>query len=178
METVLSAKEIATPLHKAMSGTLVSVAVFGESVLEGWKVRLWQFPDELAEAMVRHYLKFFALWGVIDRLERRDAGLWMRQTLVDASFNLLGTLAGLNRQYFTAFQFKRTGAFVRALALAPKEFEPRLAGLWEVPVRRAAADLRELVRETTELVERHMPGVDTAACRRALARDDGAWKME
>lgn len=177
MRKVLDAKEIATPLHKAMSGTLVSIAVCGGDVLEEWKREIRAFPDSLAEAMVKHYLKFFAVWGVIDRLAIRDAELWLRQTTADSSFNILGTLTGLNRQYFTSFQFKRAGSFIRTLKVAPARLGERLDSLWRMDIRLAVKELRSLVQETVEIVEREMPGADTAAARKALARDDRAWKM-
>lgn len=177
MRRVLTAEDVASPLHKAMSGTLVSLAVKGEDVLEGWKRELRAFPDVLARAMVKHYLKFFAVWGVIDRLERRDGQLWLRQTLADSSFNILGTLAGINRQYFTSFQFKRAGAFIRTLKMAPPRLAERLDSIWGVDVRSAAAVLKVLVAETVEIVEREMPGADTVGARKALARDDRAWTM-
>ena len=42
---------------------------------------------------------------------------------------------------------------------------------------KAAAALRQLVAETVELVERNLPTVDTAACRKALARRDEPWVL-
>jgi len=172
MATVLEAKEVATPLHKAMSGTLTSIAVSGGELLEQWKARVRDFPEPLAVAMVKHYLKFFAVWGVVDRLLLRDSNLWIRQSLVESSFNVLGTLAGINRVYFTTFQFKLTGKFVRTLKLAPPRLYERLDGLWNLPLREATHELRGLVADTADLVEKHMPQVDTKAVRKAIARDD------
>jgi len=172
---VLRAEEIASPLHKAMSGTLVSIAVHGAEVLEGWKARIRDYPDTLARAMVKHHLSFFPVWGVIDRLERRDADLWLKQIMVEASFNLLGVLAGLNRKYFTKFQYKRSGAFVRSLIIAPERFEARLESLILLPAREAAAELKKLVSEVVVLVERHMPEVDGALVRKGLGRQDEPW---
>src|ERR1044071_3518819 len=120
--------------------------------------------------MVRHHLKFFAIWGVWNRLGIRDANLWFRQNLVEASFNLLGVGAGLSRRYFTPFQFKRAGAFIATLTIAPDRLGDRLEELWHQPMPKAAAALRQLVAETVELVERDLPTVDTAACRKAPPR--------
>lgn len=175
LASVLRAEAVASPLHKAMSGTLVSIAVHGADVLEGWKARIRDYPDVLARAMVKHHLKFFPVWGVIDRLERREADLWLKQIMVDASFNLLGILAGLNRKYFTTFQYKRSGAFVRSLVIAPERFEVRLESLILLPAREAAAELKKLVSEVVVLIERHMPEVDSALERKALKRQDEPW---
>ena len=119
-------------------------------------------------AVVRQHLKFFRIWALMDRLESRDAGLWIRQTLVESSFNLLGVAAGLSRRYFTPFQFKRTRVFVSGLDIAPAALADRLERLWSVPPREAAEQLRYLVEETVALVEQHLPEVDTTAVRHAL----------
>lgn len=175
IERVLKGEELASPLHKAMSGTLVSIAIMGDELLEKWKSRLRAYPDPLAEAMVKHHLQFFPIWGILPRMGRRNAELWMRQALVESSFNMLGVLAGLNRQYFTSFQFKRTSQFIRALTIAPPALAARLESLWSTNLPNAAIALRELVRETAELVQRHMPQVDLSGVRKALARNDAAW---
>lgn len=137
--------------------------------------RLRAYPDSLARSMVKHHLQFFPIWRVVPRLARRDAELWMRQILIESSFNILGVLAGLNRQYFTAFQFKRTASFIRSLPIAPPALATRLDSLWSTNFPNAALALRELVSETAELVAEHMPYVDLTIVRRARARNDVAW---
>jgi hypothetical protein len=177
MAGVLAGKDPGGPLHKAMSGTLTSIAVHGRSRLQAWQSRLRDYPQSLREAMVRHHLQFFALWGVFDRLTTRDADLWMRQTFVESSFKILGTLAGLNRKYFTSFQFKRAGAFIDSMEIAPPNLAARLEELWRQTPRTAADSLQRLVQEVVELVERELPDVDTSACRSGLARNDRPWHM-
>lgn len=183
MRETLAGKEPGGPLHKAMSGTLAAIPVHGAERLERWKALLRDYPEELRIAMVRQHLKFFALWGVNDRLEIRDSELWFRQSLLESSFNLIGVCAGLSKRYFSTFQFKRGGRFYETLTVAPRDFARRLEGLWHVPRRQAVRDLRDLVAETVELVERELPhdadrqrGVDTSACRTALARNDPPWE--
>ncbi len=175
MRRTLAGEDPGSPLHKAMSGTLISIAVSGETRLEAWKREIRAYPEALRAAMVKHHLKFFALWGVIGRLETRDAAMWIRQALLDSTFNLLGSLAGVNRKFFTSFQFKRTAAFIGSLEIKPRDLGPRLDSLWTRPARDAALELKRLVEETVEIVEREMPGTDTRAVRKALARDDRPW---
>ena len=172
---VLCGDEVATPLHKAMSGTLLSIAVSGPELLEKWKDRLQGYSDALVAAMVERHLQFFPIWGVLARLERRDASLWIRQVLVESSFNLLGVLAGLNRQFFTPFQFKRAHAFMSRLRIAPPRLAERLDAIWKFGPEESALELRELVRETVELVRQQLPQIDTGACEAALNRCDRPW---
>lgn len=175
MDRILRGEEPGSPLHKAMSGTIVSIAVSGDERLEAWKARLRDYPDVLRLAMVRHHLKFFPLWGITRRMETRDADFWFRQVLVEASFNVIGVAAGLSRKYFTPFQFKRARLFLDTLTVAPARLADRLDALWDVTPMEAAGRLRGLVEETVTLVEREVPEVDTAAARKALTRDDKPW---
>ncbi len=178
LDRTLAGQEPGGPLHKAMTGTLISIPICGADRLAAWQARIREYPDALRLAMVRHHLKFFALWGVLPRLEVRDAGLWMRQALLDSSFNLMGVLAGINRKYFTSFQFKRARIFLDSLAIVPPDLRARLEALWSTPLHDAAIQLRSLVADTVTIVERQLPEVDTAAARKALARNDGAWRFE
>lgn len=169
IDDVLAGKDPASPLHKAMYGTLTSVAIAGGERLEAWKRRIAGYSDALRRAMVEHHLKFFPIWRHAQRLRRRDADLWFHQAMVEASFNLLGVLAGLNRKYFTAFQFKRAWAFERGLAVAPPRLMDRLEGLWTVDVVTAAGQLRQLMGEVADLVAAEMPEVDVSGVRKSLA---------
>jgi hypothetical protein len=170
IESVRGGTDPGSPLHKAMSGTLLSVAIAGHERLDQWKARIRDYPHELRVAMVRHHLAPPRPWRLVDRLEARDGRLWWRQMLVEASYNLIGVSAGLSRRYFTPFQFKRASAFLNTLDIAPVDFARRLEEMWSVDARSAAASLRQLSMEMVELVERELPEVDTSAARRAADR--------
>ncbi|HEY9735577.1 MAG TPA: hypothetical protein V6D06_04815, partial [Trichocoleus sp.] len=106
---ILDNLNVQTPLLKAMSGTLIGIPLYGENLIQRWKTRIGSYPDALAQAMVKRYLQFVPIWGMQDKLGKRDAVLWYHQILVESAQNLLGVLSGLNRLYFTTFQFKRMG---------------------------------------------------------------------
>jgi hypothetical protein len=50
--------------------------------------------------MVERHWNFFPLWYYGDAMAARDTELWRLDMLLDAAFNLLAVLAGLNRLYF------------------------------------------------------------------------------
>ena len=175
MATVLDQHDVTSPLHKAISGLLEALPLSGAPLIREWQDRASRFPDALAQAMVEHYLVIPALWGIEQRLLTRDATLWLFQGLVEAEQQILGVLAGLNRQYYSTFQFKRLAHFVAQLAVAPPNLATRLDALFYVPPPQATAQLRGLVEETVALVEQHMPQVDTAQARQKLARHQHTW---
>jgi hypothetical protein len=75
---------------------------------------------------------------------------------------ILGVLAGLNRLYYSTYQFKRTQAFVGKMNLAPARLADRLETLFGADRATAIQELENLVRETVDLVGIHMPELDTA----------------
>ncbi|GAB4191598.1 MAG: hypothetical protein OHK0022_05420 [Roseiflexaceae bacterium] len=175
--TVLERLEVESPLQKAMDGTLHGIALHGEPLIAGWQARLAAYPDALAEAMVRHYLRFFPLWYIRDRFLVRDALLWRCQAMAETGQHILGVLAGLNRQYFSTFQFKRMRRFIDQMSIRPPNLAERIELLLSPDVETAITTLEELVAEVATLVEQHMPQVDTAAVRVRLGKRQQPWQI-
>ncbi|HEX6290770.1 MAG TPA: hypothetical protein VFZ66_16395 [Herpetosiphonaceae bacterium] len=176
MATVLEQLDVTSPLQKALSGILKCIPLHGEDQIRRWQARAAAYPDALARAMVEHYLQFSALWGLSEYLEPRDAMLWRYQMTLENAQNILGVLAGLNRQYYTTFQFKRMRHFIAGLEIAPSNLAARLEYLFEAEARASSLELEELVRETVALVEQHMPQIDTARGRRRIGWRREAWQ--
>jgi len=162
-----------TPTQKALEGTLHCKALYGAAYIEGWQARIRAYPPALAEAMVRKHLVFFPVWGLEHHFQTRDATLWYYQIMVEAAQNLVGLLAGLNKLYFTTFQFKRTGRFLNEMTIAPPNLAARIEALFQSDMKSAVADLEKLVAETITLVENHMPTVDTTQAKRRIG-----WRQE
>jgi hypothetical protein len=178
-------KEISTILEefalssmmKAMSGTLIAIPLYGEPLIQRWKAKISNYPDGLAQKMVEHYLKFFAIWGMQEKLARRDATLWYYQILVESSQNILGVLSGLNYLYYTTFQFKRMSRFIEQMTITPENLSARLEALFRCEAHVAINELKALVRETVELVEIHMPQIDTSSVKRKLGWRQQPWQV-
>lgn len=172
---VLEGHDVTSPTQKALSGMLHAVPLYGEALIQRWQARLAAYPDDLAHAMVEKHLSFFPIWYVEERFVVRDATLWLYQTLVDASHNILGILAGLNRLYFSTFQFKRMRQLAAEMRIAPEMLVERLEGLFQSDPRTAIEQIEALVAETVALVEAHMPAVETAHVRRRLGQRAVPW---
>jgi len=177
MAIVLERHDVNTPLHKALSGTLEGIALHGAELIETWKAKIADYPPALAQAMVEQHLQFFPLWNLQEPLAARDAVLWHYQILTEAAYNLLAILAGLNRLYFTSFQFKRLHHFAAQLAIKPAAFSARLDRLFSAPPAQAALDLKALVDETLDLIALHMPQVDVAGVKQRLDRRRPPWSF-
>jgi hypothetical protein len=177
MASVLERLEVGTPTQKALSGVLEGVPLRGAELIGRWQARLAAYPEPLARAMVERHLTFFPLWYLEGHLARRDATLWSYEVLVQSAQNILAVLAGLNRRYFSTFQFKRARAFVDRLEIAPPDLYPRLERLLAGGPS-SVDDLERLVGETVALVARHMPEVDTRGLRLRLGERVRPWRVE
>ncbi len=175
MASVLEECTPATNAQKAINGLLDGHSLHGDDLIQGWKDRAAAYPDGLAMATVEHYLQFFPLWLAAERWESRDATIFYHQMLVETSLNLLGVLAGLNRLYYSTFQFKRLHQFVGKMRLAPERLADRLDTLFALDPVDAGTALERLVGETVTLVEAHMPTVDTTHARRHIGVRHRPW---
>ena len=170
MTKVLRKLEVTSPAQKALSGMLDCVPVYGEELILQWKKQIADYPDELARAMVVQHLDFFPIWGRRKLLANRDTTLFQHQIRLTAGQNILGVLAGLNRLYYSNFQFKRMKQFIEQMNIAPENLYVRLESIYHQEPLAVASQLKELVAETVELVELHMPEIDTSKVRQQLNR--------
>lgn len=171
-------KDFATDavLHKKLLGIIEGQPLHGGATIAGWQARLAAYPDGLARAPVEQHLKaIFPLWFYRDHLARRDAAIWQRQALAEASLHLLGVLAGLNRRHFSATQLKRTRALVATLLVAPPDLAARLERLLAADVPTAIGLLEGLTGEVLALVARELPGVDIGVMARPPGAREQPW---
>lgn len=175
MATVLEEFTPGTHIQKAITGLLDGVALHGEELIGRWQARAATYPDGLAQATVEHHLRFFPLWLAAERWDARDATIFYHQMLVETSLNLLGVLTGLNRLYYSTFQFKRLHRFVGKMRFAPECLADRLDALFALDPVGAGTALERLVDETVALVETHMPTVDTTLARRHIGVRHRPW---
>ncbi|HLJ54603.1 MAG TPA: nucleotidyltransferase domain-containing protein [Chthonomonadaceae bacterium] len=178
MGVVLEQHVVETPLHKALSGLLVGIPLYGDERIAEWKARAAAFPEPLRAKMAAHYLSFFPIWGMRERFFSRDAVLWFHQIRVETLQNLLGALAGVNRRYYTTFQFKRTADFVATLGACPEALAARLEEALAAEPDRAAVLLEALVRETVGIVEHELPDLDTATARGRIDHTPRPWSID
>lgn len=178
MATVLEQLDVTSPLQKALSGMLDAIPLYGEALIGQWQTLLAHYPDTLAQAMVEHNLAITPLWGIYDHVQSRDSTIWRTQLLVDTSYQLLGILAGLNRLYYSSFQFKRMQRFIAQMNVVPPQLAERLEALFHADGDAAGKLLEELVQEVVALVEQQMPAVNVTAIRKRLGWRQQAWKFD
>jgi hypothetical protein len=141
-------------------GVLEGLPLQGEELIKRWQSRLRAYPEPLRRAMVERYWQFFPLWHHAEAMAVRDAELWRLDMLLEAAFNLLGVLAGLNRLYFSRFELKRMRALIDQMEIAPPHLADRLESLFRLEPREAADELERLVEETRVLIAGVLPDLE------------------
>lgn len=150
------------------------VVLYGEDVIKYWQDRLSSYPEELAVAMVQKHLKFRPFDGqsiLTDRLE--IPMLYENNCAIVRS--LLNLLFGLNRIYHPGFKW--TGYFVEEMSIKPPEFFARLKRVFQSDAASGTQELRQLLEETFDLVEKHLPQVDTKPQRETFNQLYPKWKL-
>lgn len=151
--------------HKIGEGLLKAQPLIAPERVETWRAKAAAFPPALGDAMMRHYMAEPTPWRWFGLLLHRDAQLWSRQLLVEAVYRLFGVLAGLNRCYFTTYQFKRVRRFATQLAIAPPDLVERTEALLVAPLPEAFGELYALDGEVLALLAAHAPQIDLGAAQ-------------
>lgn len=177
MDAVLVQHETGSPVQKALSGLLIGVPLYGESLIRQWQARAAEYPPDLARAMVQAHLGFWPGWIMWHMVAERGERLWLAEMFAEAERNILGVLLGLNRVYHWG-EYKRLESFVQKLPVAPLRLGARLDYIWCAEPGDAVAELCRLIRETLDLVELQMPDIEIGPLRTRLDRTREPWSPE
>lgn len=143
---------------QAMAANLChAVILYGEVLIKLWQERLTPYPEGLAVAMVQQHLQFRPFNGQEILAERREIPLLYENHCAIVRW-LLNLLFGLNRIYHPGFKW--IAYWVEAMALKPLGLFERLERVFQSDPLSGTRELRQLVQETFELVDQHVPQVD------------------
>jgi predicted nucleotidyltransferase len=153
---------------KVLEGIVDMVPLHGAELIEQWKAKVLNYPDKLAQAMVRKHLNFRPLWILRNYGVEREDLLLFSEEILAATKHIMGVLLGLNRFYHpvSAAPFKGMDKFIQKMAIAPPNLSSRLKGIFQEEPDIAVNHLGELIEETFALVEKHMPEVDTTNAKK------------
>ena len=153
-----------------LRGVEEAIVLFGEARYEPIRARVLNYPDALRRSMVENHLKFSPSW-IYDGMGRDRGDLVVFYEYVLATMrSLVGVLAGLNRVYVAPEKLKRVGTVVARMELTPPDAARRLDALLDLPRERVRPELDDLVGATLDLVDTHLPAVDTTAARALWSR--------
>ncbi|MEP7218191.1 MAG: nucleotidyltransferase domain-containing protein [Bacteroidota bacterium] len=166
---VLEKHDEASDVQEMLYGFLNAIPLHGDQLYAESCDRISRYPEALALKMVTAHLHFYPLWVFSEHGLGRGDLLSFYDYLRGAITDIIGVLAGLNRIYTSTNKPKRTGDLLRKMPIAPRDVAGRIDAILAGDRRDAVPLLGELIEEVIDLVEVHMPEVDTARARTLFA---------
>jgi hypothetical protein len=167
---------IAPPAQTRLYSLQHAVTVKGEALVEQWRARAAAYPDGLVRAMLEHYLAFRGFGYAEEMLAARDDLILLYDIFVRIERQIIGALLGLNRLYTpTPDHMKWMDEMIEEMPLKPRDLSARLKWAFRIEPLKGVALLKEIIGETLDLVERHVPEFDTGLYRANLAKRRPVW---
>ncbi|GAB4182369.1 MAG: DUF4037 domain-containing protein [Coleofasciculaceae cyanobacterium] len=151
-----------------------AVVLQGEDIIRQWQTQLSPYPEELAVAMVQKHLNFRPFDGQHILTERLEIPMLYENKCAIVR-RLLNILFGLNRIYHPGFKWTRYWA--EEMSIKPSSFFNRLERVFQADAASGIHELRQLVEEVFDLVERTLPQVDLKQQREMFARLNPRWTL-
>jgi len=141
-------------------------------VLDAWRHKVAEYPEGLAIAMVQKHLRFSS-FGSREMLAERNEIPLIHENNSHSVRTLLNLLFGLNRMYHPTFKW--TKYFVEEMSIAPPHLFTRLERVYQADTMSGTRELRSLIEETLDLVEKHLPQIDLTSQREEFAKPYESW---
>lgn len=140
-----------------------SMPLFGEDIFNKLIARASRCPLLISEHIVRKNLRFFPQWSY-DMLGMREDWVLYSQLMTQAVESVIYILIGLNRQ-FPPYRLKHMPSIISDLDIKPPDLEQRITTILRGGPTKAVESLITTVTQTFDLIEQHMPQVDSRSVR-------------
>jgi predicted nucleotidyltransferase len=162
------------PLKLSFVGFLLhGVPLHGSDRVRSWQERAATYPEELRRAVVRAHAQIEGLWR-IDAYCARGNPVAGYAVLASAHEQLLQTLLGLNRVYFSGL--KSLDAVTAELDIAPSDLLERMRASYPLRPGTSKDTLTGLIEETYDLIAEHLPEIDVERLRAILRYERPLWE--
>jgi hypothetical protein len=175
LHEVVDEFNVADNPHIRLSSLLHAQTLVGADLAARWRAKAAVYPSGLTDAVLRANLTFDGLGYGEDMFLARDDTLVLYDIFVRVSRQLLRALLGLNRLYLPNPTFKGMAETIAEMSISPRDLTPRLTSVFQLPLADGVSELHRLCEETLDLVDRHVPRVETAPFRAKLRSRRGAW---
>jgi hypothetical protein len=151
-----------------LSAIQYGIPLYNEALIGGWQLRLAGYPHKLAEAMVREHLNLEDWCWWVELLATRGDLTLFYSALSEGTERLLRILMGVNHLYNPGLKWLKR--LTEELAHKPDQLGERIQAAFRAEPLEALAIIRQLMLETYDLVDVHLPEVDTQTARAAFLR--------
>lgn len=174
MDTVLHEYSLDLTASNVLDTVRTCIPLYGEDLVQQWKERVQEYPEELAARFLQTYLPHFHL-RQLNLAARRNNPTAFYHILSDIQCSLFLILLALNRSYFPTYKWMYHSLV--GMPTGPRQIAARLRQMFHEPPLRAATQLHAVLAETLAIVEAHYPQVDTAFAHYGLDQTPRAYKI-
>jgi len=149
----------------AMDTIRCCIPLYGDEIIQQWKVRAQQYPPDLAKAIIQEHLASFRVDQLSVFAQPNDpTGFYSELTWLQREAFLV--LLALNQRYFPTFKWLYQS--LERMPVQPRSIARRFRRAFATPQPTAIADTQSVLFETIHLIEDRFPEIDTALARRRL----------
>lgn len=134
----------------------------GESVINGMKSRVQNYPGGLRRAMIKANVSFGSRWSNREALLYRNDWLMLYRIMADAETKIMSILFALNRQYIVHPAFKWQRNSLDGMAIKPENLASRMESVFLGNPQDALKILEEIIREVFILIGQELPDMNLA----------------
>ncbi len=151
--------------HILLAAIVSGVSLRGAAQFAQWQARAAAYPAELAHAVVAQQLAGDTDWWDCEKLAERDERHLLYPLLSHMVQRIGRMLLALNRCYLPDPRLKWLDRLIPAMPIKPTGCSTRLQSLYRVEPVAAVHEMQQLFEETLDLVDNHLPGVETTFAR-------------
>jgi hypothetical protein len=149
-----------------LAGIHNGIALHDKGLIQEWKSHLAVYPEQLAVAVVNHFAQIDHFWRWQMWLERGPNLMMLYNACVQVEQKIILSLLALNRVYYHGFKW--LNELESSQAITPRDLRRRLNDVFELGPAEGCHILTELVEETYDLIDRHLPQVNVDRLRRVF----------
>jgi hypothetical protein len=166
LDTVLNEHHFDLGTLNALDTIRSCIPLFGGEVVQKWKLRAQEYPDELAGKIIQEQLASFSIKELFILAQRNNpTAFYSRLSSLQQEVFLV--LLALNRRYFPTFKWMYHA--LESMQVKPETVDRRFRNAYEAPYMEVVADTKKILEETVHLVAGQFPQMDLAWVHRRLA---------
>ena len=168
MREVLEQGKTAELKQTALSAIQHSIPLYNQPLIEQWKTRAAVYPDLLARAMVQENFRLDSWCWWVELFNHRGDIPLAYAAFGEITRRMLAILMGLNRIYHPGFKWMHR--LINEMVVKPDHLEKKIRQSFQTEPQTALAILRDLMLEIYDLIDAHMPNIETAEAREAFLK--------
>jgi hypothetical protein len=171
LENVLHKHQFDLGTLNALDTIRSCIPLFGHEIVQTWKLRAQEYPDELTKKIIQESLAIFSIGELFVAAQRNNpTAFYSRLSVLQQAAFLV--LLALNRRYFPTFKWLYHT--LESMSVKPDSIAYRFQNAYEAPYSEAVEDTKLILEEIVHLVEGQFPQIDTTLVYRRLAYARGA----